>query len=203
MAEKTCKEFLDELASAAPAPGGGGASAMVGALGAALGSMVGNLTTGKKKYAAVQEDITRLLEQSRKLQAEMLALIDGDAEAFKPLAAAYKIPKDQADRDSIMEKALLDACKPPLAIMRKAIEGLHIQAELVEKGTVMAVSDAGVGAQFLRAALLGASLNIYINAKSLKDRQQAAVLLAETKQLEAAGCTLADSLFETVRRKLQ
>ena len=197
--KKTCQQFMDDLASAAPTPGGGGAAALVGAVGVSLGAMVGNLTVGKKKYAAVQADIIALLEQSRRLSRELMALIDGDAEGFLLLAAAYKLPKDQPDRAAIMEQALRGACKVPLAIMEKSLEGMRIQGELVEKGSVLAVSDAGAAVQFLRAALLGASLNIDINTKSMRDRTEADRLTKAARDMERQGCALADDIYEKAR----
>ena len=107
--EKNVDKFLETLASKAPAPGGGGAAALCGAVGIALGNMVGNLTIGKKKYADVQEDIKALNEKAEELRAEFLALIDADAAAFRPLSRAYGIPKDDPARAEVMEAALLAA----------------------------------------------------------------------------------------------
>ena len=150
-------EWVDELSSKAPVPGGGGASALGGALGAALGQMVANLTVGKKKYADVQEEIMRGLASLGRLQGELLELADRDAQVFAPLAEAYKLPaetEEQRDeKDKIMESRLLDASLVPMEMMEKVIEILDILEFLEEKGSRMAVSDVGVAVQFARAAL--------------------------------------------------
>ena len=128
--EKSVFSFTEVLASAAPVPGGGGASSLVGAVGCALASMVGNLTTGKKKYAEYEADICRILSDAETLKAELLDLIDKDAECFEPLSRAYGIPKDEPNRDSIMEEALHQACTAPLSIMRAAAKVIELHAEL-------------------------------------------------------------------------
>ena len=110
MIEKTVTAFTEELASPAPVPGGGGASALAGAIGISLGDMVGELTTGKKKYADVEEDIQALMKRAQALRVKLLGFVDGDAEAFAPLAKAYGIPKDDPTRDAVMESALQVAC---------------------------------------------------------------------------------------------
>ena len=199
----TCSTFLQALASKAPTPGGGGAAAFTGALGAALGSMVANLTLGKKKYAAVQGDIERLEGQCRILETEMMDLIEADAKGFQPLADAYKIPRTQKNRDILLQKAQEEACQAPLAIMRKGLEGLALQQELAEKGTVMAVSDVGAGVQLFRSAILAASLNVYINTRTMKDRQAAARLKETAELIEKDSIVLADHIYDTVRRRLK
>ena len=148
----SCEKFVEELASKAPVPGGGGASALVGAVGAALGNMVGSLTVGKKKYADVQEDILALKARTDKLQAEFLALVERDAEVFEPLSRAYGLPKDtpeqQAEKTRVMEAALKEACAVPLHIMEKCGEAIELHREFAAKGTALAISDVGVGVIF-------------------------------------------------------
>ena len=126
LTDKTCKEFVDILASKEPVPGGGGASALVGALGMALGSMVGNLTLGKKKYMDVQEDIKAILEKAETLQDELIILVKKDAEAFEPLSKAYGLPRNTIDekrkRDEVMEEALKIACSTPMEIMENLLK---------------------------------------------------------------------------------
>ena len=203
---RTCMEFIEELASSAPTPGGGGAAALVGAIGVALGSMVGNLTTGKKKYADVQPDIERMLQEAKALYEKMFSLVAKDAEDFKPLAEAYSLPKSTpeeiAHREAVMAKVLVDACGTPLEIMRCALAGLKLQEEMAEKGSVMAVSDAGAGAAILQGALNAASLNVFINAKSLKDRDKAAELIKETEEMLKNGNALAEKVFGAVKAQL-
>lgn len=175
--KESCEDFVRVLASSEPTPGGGGASALVGALGAALGNMVGSLTTGKKKYREVEEEIQSLMAEAAELQKELLDLVQKDAESFAPLAAAYKMPKDtkeeQEEKTRVMENALKAACSVPFEIMEKCARGIDLCGEFAEKGSVMAVSDAGAGANLCWAALQSASLNIYINTKAMADREYA------------------------------
>jgi formiminotetrahydrofolate cyclodeaminase len=202
MTEKSCDRFLDELASSAPVPGGGGASAVCGAMGTALASMVANLTSGKKKYAAYQQDIESLLARSEKLRRELAALADKDAQAFEPLSKAYGLPKDTDEergiRDRIMEDALKKASEVPLEIMEKACEAISLHTELAVKGSRIAVSDVGVGALFCKSALMGASLNVFINTKLMKDRAAAAALERRADELIAKGCAEADAAYAKV-----
>lgn len=188
MAEMSCKDFVRELSSKAPVPGGGGASAMVGALGAALGNMVGQLTMGKKKYAHVEEEVKSLMVKAEKLQEELLQLVDKDAEAFAPLAKAYGMPKEteeeKAEKERVMGLVLKDACAAPLEIMKKCCEVIELHEEFAEKGSVLAISDAGVGVIFCKSALQGASLNVFINTNSMTDKEYA------TKINEEADCML-------------
>ncbi|MDR1588624.1 MAG: cyclodeaminase/cyclohydrolase family protein [Oscillospiraceae bacterium] len=195
--------FVDALASGEPVPGGGGASALAGAVGAALGSMVGNLTLGKKKYADVQDDMARILARALELRAELLSLIDRDAAGFEPLARAYGIPKDDPSRAEIMEAALRTACVPPLEIMRACAEAIMLLDELSQKGSALAVSDAGAGAALCKAALMAASLNVYINTKSMTDRLYAADTEAASDALLEEYCPLADTVYGRVVNSLR
>ena len=201
--DKTITEFMDELASNAPVPGGGGASALIGAVGVSLGDMVGELTTGKKKYADVEEDIQRLMRDAKEVKDEFLRLIDADAEAFAPLARAYGIPKDEPGRDEIMEEALKNGAAVPMDIMRTCGRALDIIEEFAEKGSRLAVSDAGCAAASCKAAMQAASLNVFINTKSMKDRAHAEALNAEADQLLAKYTVLADKIFDSVAGKLR
>ena len=202
----SCEEFVRVLSSAAPVPGGGGASALVGAIGMALGSMVGSLTTGKKKYAAVEEDIQRLLARSQTIQTELLALVMRDAEVFEPVAKAYGMPSatdaEKAQKQQVMEKVLREAELVPAEIMDQCIAALEVTAEFAQKGSALAVSDAGVSATACRAGLEGASLNVYINTKMMKDREFADRLNRETQEKVARGAKLAEEIFTNVTQKL-
>ena len=200
--EKNVDRFLAELASSAPTPGGGGAAALCGALGIALGNMVGSLTLGKKKYADVQEDITALNSRAEALRADFAALIDADAEAFAPLSRAYSIPKDAPGRDEIMESALLRAAEPPLEIMRKCAEALDVIADYAAKGSALAVSDAGCAAALCGAALQAAALNVRINTKSMKNRAAAEEIDAETDELLQKYSTIAQEIYKRVYGRL-
>ncbi len=201
--DKTITEFMNELASNAPVPGGGGAAALVGAVGIALGDMVGELTTGKKKYADVEEDIQALMAEAKSLQSEFLRLIDADAEAFAPLAKAYGIPKDEPGRDEIMEEALKAGASVPMDIMRTCGKALDVIKEFADKGSRLAISDAGCAAACCRAAIRAASLNVFINTKAMKDREYAESLNAEADMLLEKYNKLADQIFASVEERLR
>ena len=207
MTKLSCEEFLSELASKAPTPGGGGTAALVGAAGVALGSMVGSLTTGKKKYAAVEADIQALNTKADALRRELEALVQADAEAFAPLAAAYGLPKDTpeqaAHKAAVLETALDAACAVPLDIMAKCTEGIALVEEYAAKGSVMAVSDAGCAAALCKAALQAASLNVFINTKLMADRAHAAELDAKADSLLNEFVPRADAVFTAVSDKLR
>ena len=205
-ATKGCDEFVEVLSSKAPVPGGGGASALVGAVGAALCNMVGNLTVGKKKYADVEEELRGLMEQVTEIQNRFLQLIDEDAEGFAPLAKAYGLPsgteEEKAKKAEIMEKCLNDACGVPMEIMENCCRAIDLIEIFAAKGSVLAVSDAGVAAACCRAALKGASLNIYINTKSMKDRKRGDELNQKCDEMIAVYGAKAEKLFESVLQKL-
>ena len=201
--DKSCVEFVEVLASKAAVPGGGGASALVGAVGMALGSMVGNLTLGKKKYADVEADIAALLDKAAALQAELLLLIDEDAAVFEPLSKAYGIPKDDPTREQVMEDALKLACTVPLDIMRLSARAIELQDEFAKKGSVLALSDAGVGVIFCKAAMQGASLNVFINTGAMTDKGYAGSIEAEADAMLAKYCVLADEIYDSVTARLR
>lgn len=204
--EQNCKVFLEQLASKAATPGGGGAAALVGAAGVALGNMVGCLTVGKKKYAAVEPDILALNEQAQALRLALEALVQADAEAFAPLAAAYSLPKDTpeqaAHKAAVLENALDAACAVPLQIMEKCAEGIRLAQQYAEKGSVLAVSDAGCAAALCRAALQAASLNVFVNTKLMADRTHAAQLNAQADALLAEYIPCADAVVAAVNEWL-
>ena len=146
MTTKSCREFVTVLASNEPAPGGGGAAALVAALGTALGNMVGSLTVGKKKYADVEAEILALKGKCDLLQNELLDQVPADAEGFVPLAKAYGIPKDDPNRAAVLEDATVTACRVPMHIMELCCESMDAIAVFAAKGSRLAVSDAGCGA---------------------------------------------------------
>lgn len=202
----SCEEFVSRLAGKDPVPGGGGASALLGALSCALGNMVGSLTVGKKKYADVEEEILSLKERITALQDKLLGLIDADAEAFAPLAAAYSLPKEtpeqQARKEEVMEAALKEAAAVPMEILRSAAAGVELLEVFAEKGSRLALSDAGVAASFAAAAMRGAALNVFINTKLMKDREEAERLNKECNALLEGPCRKADQLYEKVKGEL-
>lgn len=198
MLEKPATQFLSELSSNAPVPGGGGASAAVGAFAAALGTMVTNLTIGKKKYADYEEEVKAVRDRLEGLRDQLIDLVDGDAVAFEPLSKAYSIPKDDPERDTIMENALYEASVVPMSIMETVLAAAKELEILVEKGSKLAVSDVGVGILFAQAAIEGASLNVYINTKSMKDRERAAALDAKADAIIAEGAALKARIYDGV-----
>lgn len=203
----SCEAFLEDLAGSAPAPGGGGAAALVGAAGAALGNMVGSLTVGKKKYAAVEADILILNRRAAALRKQLEGLVQADADAFTPLAAAYKLPKEtpeqQAHKAAVLEAALERACAVPLEIMSACCEGIALAAEYAEKGSVMAVSDAGCAALFCKAALQAAGLNVSINTRLMADKAHAAALNAQADAMLAEFVPQADQIYEKLTHSLR
>ena len=203
----SCEAFLEDLAGSAPAPGGGGAAALVGAAGAALGNMVGSLTVGKKKYAAVEADILILNRRAAALRKQLEGLVQADADAFTPLAAAYKLPKEtpeqQAHKAAVLEAALEGACAVPLEIMSACCEGIALAADYAEKGSVMAVSDAGCAALFCKAALQAAGLNVSINTRLMADNARAAALNAQADAMIAEFVPQADQIYEKLTHSLR
>ncbi len=203
----SCEEFVDVLSTKAPVPGGGGASALVGALGCALGNMVGSLTVGKKKYADVEGDMIALKQKADVLQKDLLRLVEEDAKVFEPLSKAYGMPREteeeKAEKERVMAIVLKDACSVPMEIMRKCCQAVELIEEFAQKGSVIALSDAGVGAAFCKAALLGASLNVFINTKSMTDREYAGRLNEEAKRMIEEYSVRADTVFNSVKERLQ
>lgn len=207
MLEKKTTEFLEELSSSAPVPGGGGASAAAGAYAAALGLMVGNLTTGKKKYADVEEEICESMKKLEQLRDKLTRLVDEDAKAFEPLSKAYGMPKETEEqkklKEQVMETALREACRVPLEIMEVSIEVMELLQVLEEKGSRLAVSDAGVGILFAKTSLEGASLNVFINTRLMKDRQYAEELNQRADAWIARGRTLEHQVYHGVLEKIR
>ncbi len=200
-------QWTDDLASKAPVPGGGGASALAGALAAALGQMAANLTVGKKRYADVEEEMQQSLFALNILQMELMALADKDAEVFAPLAAAYGLPsgteEEKTKKAQVMEEKLLAASLVPVKMMEKTSAVLDILGLLEEKGSRMVVSDVGVAAQMARAALNGAVMNIYINTKSMKNRETAEELNKKAEKLLKEGTDQADAIYNRVLEQLK
>ena len=199
MTNESCRKFVDVLASDSPAPGGGGAAALVGAIGTALGNMVGSLTLGKKKYADVQGEILALKAKCDNLQAQLLDQVEEDERNFLPLAKAYGIPKDDPSREEVMEKATVIACATPMRIMELCCEAIDCISVFAEKGSRLAVSDAGCGAVICKAALQAASLNVFINTNSLKNRVVAEELNRQANLMLNVYCVKADDIFATVK----
>ncbi len=190
--------FLTELASSAPVPGGGGASALVGAVSCALCSMVANLTTGKKKYAQYQDRIDELLPYLEELRGELMEDIKLDADAFYPLSQAYSIPKEDPNRDEVMENALLTASNAPMKIVEDVSKLVPVLEELEIIGSRLAISDVAVAATACATALKGAVMNIYINTKSMKNREVAEAMNSKAKELVADGTKRCEAVYEKI-----
>ena len=203
MIEKSCAAFAAVLASKAPVPGGGGAAALVGALGTALCSMVGNLTVGRKKYAQYEADVKRMLEKGAAVQERLLDLVDKDAEAFEPLSKAYSIPKDDPKHDETLEAATKFACEAPVEMMKACCEAIELLEEMLEKGSVTLVSDVGCGALCCAAALESASMNIFVNTKTLLDREAAAKLDDQADAMLREYMPRARKVADEVNRRLR
>ncbi len=207
ISNQAVREFLDALASSAPVPGGGGASAVAAAVGVALGQMVAELTCGKKRYAEVQDRIDVLIPEAERIRGELLELAEKDAVAFGPLAKAYRLlaatEEERAYKAKVMEQALRDACDVPLAIMRKVCEAIVVVDELSQIGTRIAISDAGVGATLLEASLKAASLSIFINARSMRDDEYATRLERRAQDMLDEYCPRADAAFRRVEEGIR
>lgn len=203
----TVSTFLEELSSKKPTPGGGGAAALGGAQGVALGEMVINLTLGKKKYADVEEEMQLLLVRLEEIRAEFLRLADEDARVFAPLAAAYGLPsgteEEKKHKEEVLETHLLAASLVPKTVMEQAVESIKIMDILAHKGSRLAVSDVGVGVSFLRTALLGAKMNVSINTKFMKQRETARQLDQEASALAETGRKLSDEIYANVEAALK
>lgn len=202
----SCEDFISVLASSAPVPGGGGAAALVGAIGMALGGMVGSLTIGKKKYADVQEEILALKTRSDELQARLLSMVDKDARAFEPLSRAYGLPgttdEEKALKAEIMEAALKDASEPPFEIMNLCLDSINVIERFARIGSKLAISDAGCAAACCRAALNAACLNLFINTRLMKDRVYAEAVNKRAEEMLELGSVKADAVYDTVRAQL-
>jgi len=207
MSDQNRYEFIKALSSKSPVPGGGGASAYVGALGMALGSMVGNLTLGKKKYQDVQEDILRLLSMSEELIDKFTYLVEKDAEVFFPLSQAYGLPQNTEEerqaKESALQHALIAATDIPLEIARCCLRAIELHEEYVKKGTRIAISDVGVGVIFCKAALQGAKLNVLINTNLMKNQELKNKIENELNEIEKIGLEKADQIYHEVEALLK
>ena len=197
---QTCEDFIEVLASKAAVPGGGGAAALTGAIGIALGNMVGSLTD-------VEDEIIECKKEADEIAKEVLELMDKDAEAFEPLSRAYGLPKSTpeeiAEKEEIMENALNVACGVPIEIMKTCARGIDLVEVFAAKGSRIALSDAGVGATLLKSAMQGASLNVYINTKSMKDRKRAEELNQLADSLREEYEAKADRIFAEVSSRIR
>jgi methenyltetrahydrofolate cyclohydrolase len=198
--------FLDDLSSERPTPGGGGAAAVCGAIGAALVSMVANLTIGKKNYEAVSQDLEAVNAKAHALRAELTGAIEEDVAAFNAVMSAYGLPRatdeEKAKRTAAIQAALKDATLAPLRAVKACFEVIRLSATVAEKGNLNVISDAGVAALAAQAGLRSAALNVFINAKAIKDRDFAEKQIAEVNALLAQAGEMTESVYQTVRAKI-
>ena len=201
------EEFTQKLASKDAVPGGGGTAALAGALGAALGGMVASLTIGKPKYADVEDDICRLNAEIQQIQEDLLGLIERDAEVFAPLADAYGMAsaseQEKAEKERVMQECLKQASLVPLEIMEKCSETLPLLEGLAEKGSKLAVSDAGCAAALSKAAMQAAWLNVCINIRLIKDEDFASGVGERGRALLNNGLSSADRIYDMVEESLR
>ena len=198
MRDLTLNEFSEKLFSKEAVPGGGGASALVGALAVSLGAMAANLTIGKEKYAEYTDELNANLEKAEKLRLRLLELIEEDAAGFREINKAYKVkPRDEA----LMEKALVSAATPPLKMMEAIKEVIDILIVFSDKTSILVVSDVGVGAKFAEAAIKSAYLNVVVNVKLMKDEKTAAEIGEKAERL-LHYAKKADKVYEDILRHL-
>lgn len=204
--DQTIEAFLDKLASSAATPGGGSAAAIMGAMGAALVSMVCNLTIGKKNYLEVEGDMKSVLGEAESLRTRLTNAIAEDISAFDTLMAAYGLPKEtdeqKATRSAAIQTGLKLATDVPLGCARLCAEVIALSHRAAEKGNLNVISDAGVAALAAQAALRSAALNVYINAPGIKDREFAESRLAEIETLLHDAVAQSEAAFAIVKGKL-
>lgn len=205
--EISCRQFIDSLASKEPVPGGGSVAALVGALGAALGDMVGCLTVGKKKYAAVADEMQVAMEEVSVLQQELLELVQKDIEIFEPISKIYGLKaeteKEKRQKEYRLEVALEDACMVPIMVMEKCGRVVELCKTFAEKGNRIAVSDAAAGAILCKSAIEAASLNVYINTSMMKNQETIDRLNNVCGRHLMMYTPLAEGVFGYVSHRLQ
>lgn len=204
--DNPCRDFIEELSSKKAAPGGGGAAALDGAMGAALLSMVCNLTLGKKKYGEYTDKLTSVLNSAGKLTKEFLNMVDEDAENFIPLSKAYGLPciteKDKDNKNKIMDKCLKRACEVPIKVVKRCYETICLHSSIVDNCSMLVLSDVGVGVQCLKSAMASGYLNIIINIKSIKDEEYVLKVKDNVEFLLEDGMRIADDVYKKVIKKL-
>ncbi len=199
-------EFADETASESPAPGGGSISAYVGTLGISLGTMVANLSSHKKGWDERWEEFSKWAEKGQKIKDELLKMVDEDTNAFNKIMSAFGLPKTTAEEKKARDKAIQSATKYateiPFKVMQLSYDSMEVIKAMAEKGNPNSVSDAGVGALCARSAVMGAFLNVKINAKGLQDRKFAQSIVQKGKNIEEKAKKLETGILATVRRKI-
>lgn len=206
MLNKTCDAFIAELGSSAPVPGGGSAAALVGAVGAALGTMVGELTRGKKTYARYEAEIIELIADSRRVTEKMKASVQRDVEAFRPLAEAYRMPaateEEKAAKQKAVQASLYGAAAAPLELAELCVEALRLLDRYSQVGSRLAISDVGTGSAMCLAALKGARLNVLANTSAMTDLTLKKELEERIAKATADGQRISDATYACVEKKL-
>ena len=204
--DKSLQGFMDELASNAPTPGGGSGAAVMGAMGAALVSMVCNLTVGKKGYGEVEDDLKDVLKQSEALRDRLTDMIRADVDVFDRLMASYGMPKEtdeeKAVRSEEIQASLKEATDVPLNCARACAEAIELCRVAAEKGNLNVISDAGVAVVAADAAMKSAALNVYINVGSIKDKAFAEERLTELEKILKSADGQTSEIYELVKSKL-
>lgn len=207
MSSNSIDSFIEELSSKAAVPGGGGACGLVAAVGMSLGNMVMALTSGKKKYAEYQEEVEETIKKASILTKDLLECMDKDAKAFEPLSKAYSLPKETREeieyRDKVMEEALLAAAKAPLEMMELILDAMKMIDRIAQIGSRLALSDAGVGISMCNSAMEGASLNVYINTKLMKNTKEAKALELRADELRKQASEIATKTFDYVLKEIR
>lgn len=206
MEHLSLEAFTQQLCSKAPAPGGGGVSALAGALGAALGAMAANLTVGKKTYADVQTCMQESAERLTSLSKEFLKGVQADADAFTPLAKAYGMPKDTEEekqaKERVLQHALYQAAQPPLQVLNRCVQTLEVLEQLHDKASRLVVSDVGCGAALCWACAHTAAMNVYINAGMLTDEMRRRTIMQECQTGLEQACRTAERIIQAVEETL-
>ena len=191
---KSCADFSKLLGAKVNMPGGGAASALVGALAASLCEMAANFTVGNRRYTEVEPEMKEIVQRAEKLRVRLLELADEDTKAFPELAAAWKLPKDYPNRKEIYEAASIKACQAPAEMIRCCCDVMDMLDNVMEKGNIMLISDVGCGVLLCEAAMNAAAMNIYINTSGLKDNQEARDLESEVDTKLAEYLVKADDI---------
>lgn len=207
MSSNSIDSFIEELSSKAAVPGGGGACGLVAAVGMSLGNMVMALTNGKKKYAKYQEEVEETIKRASILTKDLLECMDKDAKVFEPLSKAYSLPKVTREeieyRDKVMEEALLAAAKAPLEMMELILDAMKMIDRIAQIGSRLALSDAGVGISMCNSAMEGASLNVYINTKLMKNTKEAKALELRADELREQASEISTKTFDYVLKEIR
>lgn len=200
--EKSCAEFSKLLSSKAPVPGGGGAAALVGALGISLGEMAANLTIGKKKYAEFETELNEAVSECDALRLELLEYIELDAAAFEPLSKAYSMPKDAPDHDQIMREATIRAADAPYQMVKLCCRCVSMLERLEAITSTLLISDVACGAALSGAALEAAALNVFVNTRLLRGDPEADAMESDTKARLEQYRPLAEQIARRIESKL-